>query len=137
VNVHQEVGPVDDLVGDRVRDALGHRAIGFAGVYPVQILAIDRAVVDRAAEEGRHVGDMHDEHRAAQCGGIECAAHSLQRHDRCDFGTMGARNQGERRPGLRATHDRNRNSGGGIGAGRDVDEPRCGLPGTCDGGSNR
>src|SRR6185503_16016471 len=61
VHVDQIVGFGYDFLGYGVRNPLGDRAVLLPRVDPVEILAIDRAVVDRAGQERRHVGHVHDD----------------------------------------------------------------------------
>ena len=80
-----------------IGDALGQRPAGIAGKHAIEVLAVRRRVVDRAAEKGRHVGDVHQEDRAAQVRRIDRRAQPLQRDDRHVLGAVRAGDERQHR----------------------------------------
>lgn len=74
MKVDEIVGALYDLLRDDPGDAFAKRAVLAAGIDTVEVLAIGRAVVDRAAEERRRVGYMHENDGAPELGRVEGAA---------------------------------------------------------------
>ena len=137
VNVREIVSALDNFVGDRIGDPLRHGAVGLPGIDAIQVFPVHRAVVDRAAEERRHIRDMDDEHGAAQGCGIERGAYPLEGDDRRDLGAVRAGDERERWPGLGTTDDRYRNARGGVDTGRHLDESGHALAGSSNGRADR
>ena len=136
VDVDEVVRPLNDLAGDGVGDPLGYGAVAFAGIDTVQVLAVDRAVVDGPPQERRQVRHVHEQHRAGEARRIELAPHTLQCDDGRDFVAVRPGDERERRARILAAHDRERHARAGVDAGRDIDEARALLSGARGGGSD-
>ena len=124
MDVDEVIGAVDDLPGDHRGDALRDGPVRFPRVDAIQVRPIERTVVNGAAEERRHVGDVDEQQRALELGGIDLGTQALQCDDRGDLGPVRPRDQRQRGAREAPAHDGDRDAGGGVNARRDLEESR-------------
>ncbi len=109
MQIEYVAGALDDFSSDLKSDPLRYGALGFAGISPIEILAVHRAVINRPAQKRRHVRRVHCDHSAGDLLRIELRQQALQGDDRRILVAVIAGNQRQHRPRLRAMHDRYRN----------------------------
>ncbi len=114
MNVDDVGGPGNDFARDRFGDPLRERPVGLAGEHAIQVLAVGRRVIDRAAEKRRHVRDVHHDNGSGERRRIDRAAQPLQRHDGRVLHAVRACHQREDRSRLGAVNDRERDLGASV-----------------------
>ena len=136
MQIDQMVALLHDLFGNLIRSAVGLRAVDLAGVPSIHALAIHRIEVWHFLLERLNVDERHDNHCAGNLSRVQHADQFLQGNDRSVFGAMGAGDEGEHRPGLRAMKDGDGNAQGSVAPRRHFDRAGSFLPTRCGGRAN-
>ena len=122
VEIQNIVGLFDRLVRNRERDSFGDRAILPSGVDPVEVLAVDRAEVDGAAQERGHVGYVYQDEGTGERGGIDLASKFLQGQDGRILISVIPGDEGNHGPWLGAANGGDRNLCARVLCGGDLDD---------------
>jgi hypothetical protein len=133
MEIDQVVRFVDDLLRDQERNAVGLRAVHFAGIKSIHTFIVDGIYVRNFLLKRWNVDERNQNYCAGNLRRVERGDHPLDGDNGGVFRAVRAGNNGESRAGLSAAKYHDRNVSCDINAGGDVDKAGGFLAGDRDG----